>query len=47
MMKEKKEMLSNSNKESIENKNLSFFLSVPKKPKKKVMLKGVKSITFC
>lgn len=39
-------MISNQAKESSENKNLSFFLNIPKKPKKKVILEGVKSVTL-
>jgi hypothetical protein len=39
-------MTSYQTKDKIEEKSLNFFLSIPRKPKKKVMLEGVKSRTF-
>lgn len=47
LYREKKEMMTHQAKESSDSQNLGFFLNLPKKPKKKVMLEGVKSITFC
>jgi hypothetical protein len=46
LYKLKKEILSNQSKESTEKNNINFYKNIPKKMKKKVLLKGVRSINF-
>lgn len=38
LYREKKEMMTHQAKESSESQNMAFFLNIPKKPKKKVIL---------